>query len=221
MVLATSTWIVVLGVNQLWLSFAVIVVAQVVVLLRLRNLSVLLATLVLAIPMSLSMALIHVPFGDEVVAPLVTADGLLVAAELSMRFIALISVFLACVSAITVPELVKAVQGHPWLGSRVAYVIGSSVQLLPKGREALAAVRDANQLRGRSVRGPIRSLKYLALPLITRLLSTGAARAIPLEVAGMDRRGPRTVLRPAVDPPHERVLRWFLPLLAIGVILWV
>lgn len=221
LVLAASTWILVLGVNQLWLSALVVAVSQVGAMIRLRNLSVLLATSVLAIPVSLSMVLIHAPFGTEVLVPLLTTDGLVVAAELSVRFIALISAFLACASVIRLPELLKSVQVHPWLGARLAYILGAAVQLLPQGREALSAVRDANQLRGRGMSAPVPAAKNVAMPLITRLLTAGATRAIPLEVAGMERRGTRTVLRQVSDPRREQILRWCLPLVAIGVVIWL
>lgn len=219
LVVAASLWILVLGVNQPWLSALIFILAQAFALIRLRNFSVLAATLALVIPVSLSMLLVHAPFGEEPLLPLITADGLRTAAELCLRFLTLMSAFLAAATAVTVPELVKAVQGNRWLGHRLAYVIGSAVHLLPQGREALATVREANQLRGRNTRRPIHALRFIALPLITRLLNTGAARAIPLEVAGMDHPGTRTVLRPVPDSRVERIIRWLLPLAAMGVAL--
>lgn len=217
---AATSWILVLGLNQVWVSFIVIVLAQAVAFLRLRNLSVLVSTLVLAIPVGLSMLVVHAPFGSEQLLPLVTVDGLATAGELGLRFVALMSSFLAAAAMITVPQLAKAVQGGQLSGPRLAYIVGSAVQLLPQGRDALAAIRDANTLRGRNTRGPIRALRYVAVPLITRLLGAGAARAIPLEVAGLDRGGARTVLRPVTEYGYERSLRWLLPLVAIGVVAW-
>lgn len=217
---AATSWILVLGLNQVWVSFIVIVLAQAVAFLRLRNLSVLVSTLVLAIPVGLSMLVVHAPFGSEQLLPLVTVDGLATAGELGLRFVALMSSFLAAAAMITVPQLAKAVQGGQLSGPRLAYIVGSAVQLLPQGRDALAAIRDANTLRGRNTRGPIRALRYVAVPLITRLLGAGAARAVPLEVAGLDRGGVRTVLRPVTEYGYERSLRWLLPLVAIGVVAW-
>lgn len=217
---AATSWILVLGLNQVWVSFIVIVLAQAVAFLRLRNLSVLVSTLVLAIPVGLSMLVVHAPFGSEQLFPLVTVDGLATAGELGLRFVALMSSFLAAAAMITVPQLAKAVQSGQRSGPRLAYIVGSAVQLLPQGRDALAAIRDANTLRGRNTRGPIRALRYVAVPLITRLLGAGAARAIPLEVAGLDRGGARTVLRPVTEYGYERPLRWLLPLVAIGVVAW-
>lgn len=170
LVLAATSWILVLGLNQAWISLGVIVLAQLVALLRLRNLSVPVATLALAIPVGLSLLVVHVPFGSQRLAPLITADGLVTAGELGLRFVALMSAFLAAAAMITVPQLAKAVQGGRLAGPRLAYIVGSAVQLLPQGRDAWAAIRDANTLRGRNTRGPVRAVRHVAVPLITRLL---------------------------------------------------
>lgn len=221
LMLAAATWILVLGVNQPWLSGAVIVLAQLWAVARVRNLSVLLASLALALPLGVSMLLVHAPFGEQQLLPLVTVDGVATAADLTLRFAALMSVFLAVATAFTVPDLAKAVQGSRLLGPRLAYIVGSAVQLLPQGREALTAVREANQLRGRRTRGPVSALRNLAVPLIFRLLTTNASRAVAVEVAGLDQPGRRTVLRPVPDPGWEKVARWVLPTAAIGVVLWL
>lgn len=212
-VAAASSWIVVLGLNELAVSAAVAVLAQLIAVVRLRNLSVLAATAALSIPVGLSMLIIHVPFGR---------DDWSTALELSVRFIALMSAFLAAASAITVADLVKSLSHIP----RVAYIVGSAVQLLPQGRDTLASVRYANHLRtlstrAHSTRGPLRTAKFVVLPLITRLLSAGAARAIPLEVSGLERTGRRTVLNPVKDTAVEKVLRWFMPVLALVVVVWL
>nr|WP_245670278.1 energy-coupling factor transporter transmembrane protein EcfT [Corynebacterium crudilactis] len=205
---ALSMWIVVLGVNDLRLSLAVVVLAQIVALLRVHNVAVLASTALLAIPVLVSMMLIHMPY---------STDGWLVALALTARFSALMSVFLLAATAITIPELVKSLYRWP----KLAYIVGSALQMVPQGKHTLATIRDANALRGRSTKGPVQAVKYVGLPLITHLLSAGASRAIPLEVAGLDRPGPRTVLVEVVEGRVEKHLRWLLPLSAIGVVLWL
>ena len=138
------------------------------------------------------------------------------------RFIALMSAFLAAASAITVADLVKSLSHMP----RLAYIVGSAVQLLPQGRDILASVRYANHLRAKntpehSSRGRFKTVKFVALPLITRLLSAGAARAIPLEVSGLERTGRRTVLRPVKDTGVEKVARWLIPVVTLVVVMWL
>lgn len=223
LVMAASAWVLVLGVNEAWVSAGVIAVSQLAALARLRNVSVAAATTVSAIPVGLSMLLIHAPHGDQPGFLFLTRDGSTTAGVLTLRYAALVSALLVAASAMTVADLAKALQGNRLLGSQLAYIVGSAIQLLPQGSAELASVRDATALRGRRVRGPGRALKFLGIPLITRLLTAGADRTIPLEVAGMDVRGPRTVLRPVPDPVGERVLRCVLPVVAlgaVGVALW-
>lgn len=212
-VTAASSWIVVLGLNELAVSAAVAVLAQLIAMVRLRNFSVLAATIALSIPVGISMVVIHVPFGR---------NDWSTALELSVRFIALMSAFLTAASAIAVSELVKSLSHMP----RVAYIVGSAVQLLPQGRDTLASVRYANHLRALSThehntRGPLKTVEFVVLPLITRLLSGGAARAIPLEVSGLERTGRRTVLNPVKDTGVEKALRWLMPIVALVVVVWL
>lgn len=212
-VAAASSWILVLGFNELAVSVAIALLAQLIALVRLRNFSVLATTVALSIPVGLSMLIIHVPFGR---------NDWSTAGELSIRFIAMMSAFLTAASAITVSDLVKSLSHMP----RVAYIVGSAVQLLPQGRDTLASVRYANHLRTlstqkHSTRGPLKTVKFVVLPLITRLLSAGAARAIPLEVSGIERTGRRTLLNPVKDTRVEKGLRWLMPIAALAVVVWL
>lgn len=207
-VAALCAWILTLGLNTLAVSVTIASIAQLIALVRLRNVSVLAATIGLSIPVGLSMVIVHVPFGR---------NDWSTALELTVRFIALMSAFLAAASAITVPELVKSLSPMP----RLAYIVGSAVQLLPQGRDTLASVRYANRLRGHSTRSPLATVRFVVLPLITRLLAAGAARAIPLEIAGLESHGPRTVLKPVKDTAVEKWLRWLMPLVALVVIVWL
>lgn len=184
------------------------VIAQTVALWRLRNVSVLAASTLLSLPVLASMAVIHMPY---------SSDGWQVALALTARFAALMSVFLLAASAVTITELVKSLYRWP----KIAYIVGSALQLVPQGRQTLAIVRDANALRGRQIKNPLHALKYVGLPLITHLLSAGARRAIPLEVAGLDQPGPRTVLVQVVEGRVEKHFRWLLPLAAVGVAWWL
>ena len=205
-VAASSSWIVVLGFNELALSASVAVIAQLIALVRLRNFSVLATTVALSIPVSLSMLIIHIPFGR---------NDWSTALDLSVRF-------LTAASAITITDLVKSLSHMP----RVAYIVGSAVQLLPQGRDTLGSVRYANHLRAHSprqhsTRGLSKTVKFVVLPLITRLLSQGASRAIPLEVSGLERTGQRTVLNPVADTNLQKVLRWLMPIAALVVVVWL
>ena len=214
-----SGWILVMGMNTPWVSAAVVGVALVLGTARVRNASLLVAVGALALPVALSMLLIHAPYGTERIAPLITADGLAVAGVLTLRFVALISSLLAAGTFFTVADLAKALQAVPG-GNRLSYLAGSTLQLFPQGAARVRAVREANALRGRLVTAKT-MVPHLIMPVLTELLTTGAARGQALETAGYDLEGRRTVLRPVADSPVQRAIRWGFPVLCLGVAAWI
>lgn len=208
-----------MGINRPWVSAAVIALALAAGTARVRNASLVVAVGALALPVALSMLLIHAPYGAARIAPLLTADGLAVAGVLTLRFVALISSLLAAGTFFTVADLAKALQAVPG-GNRMSYLAGSTLQLFPQGAARVRVVRDANVLRGRPVRANT-VVPHLIMPVLTELLTTGAARGQALETAGYDIEGPRTVLRPVPDSPWQRAVRWGFPLLCLGVAAWI
>lgn len=208
-----------MGINRPWVSAAVIALALAAGTARVRNASLVVAVGALALPVALSMLLIHAPYGAARIAPLLTADGLAVAGVLTLRFVALISSLLAARTFFTVADLAKALQAVPG-GNRMSYLAGSTLQLFPQGAARVRVVRDANVLRGRPVRANT-VVPHLIMPVLTELLTTGAARGQALETAGYDLEGRRTVLRPVPDSPWQRAVRWGFPLLCLGVAVWI
>lgn len=208
-----------MGINRPQVSAAVLAVALLVGTVRTKNPSLLAAVGALAFPVALSMILIHAPYGTERIAPLITADGLAVAGVLTLRFVTLIASLLAAGTFFTVADLAKALQAVPG-GNRLSYLAGSTLQLFPQGGQRVRVVRDANSLRGRAV--TVKTIApHLIMPVLTELLTTGAARGQALETAGYDIEGPRTVLRPVPDSPWQRAVRWGFPLLCLGVAVWI
>ncbi|SDS20627.1 hypothetical protein [Corynebacterium timonense] len=216
--LAASGWIAVMGVNHPAFSAAVAAVALALGTVKAKSASVIAAVAALSVPAGLSMALIHAPYGSERIAPLVTADGLAVAGELAVRFVALMSCVIAAMAFVRIPELVKALQVAPG-GNRLAYIAGSALQLLPQGARTATVVREANRLRGRRI-GVRTVVPHVVLPVLAELLSGGASRGMALETAGYDLPGSRTVLRPAADSPAQKALRWLAPVCAVAVVAW-
>lgn len=88
-----TAWIIVLGLNNPWVSATVMIVALVVGTATTRNLSLIVTTLALSLPTGLSMLLIYVPFAATY------RDGLVTAGQLSLRFAALIAALLAALTA--------------------------------------------------------------------------------------------------------------------------
>ncbi|MGV0435287.1 ABC transporter permease [Corynebacterium ureicelerivorans] len=219
LVIGASGWILVLGLNSPAASLAIIAIALIAGTCRTRNPSLMAATAVLAAPVALSMLLIHAPYGEHRIAPLLTSDGLTDAAHLSARFTALIACLLAAVAWTRTPDLAKALQAAPG-GNRLGYIAGTTLQLGPQGAQRIRAVRDANRLKQRPI-----TLKTvvpnLVMPVLTELLTQAGARGQALETAGYDLTGPRTVLRPVHDSTAQRVARILIPLACVAVVVWI
>ena len=218
---AFSLMVLIIGINQPWLSMTALAASLAVGVCGARSLTPALTTLALAVPTGLSMLLIHAPHGTQTLLGPVTADGLAIAGELTLRFAALIAVLLAAIANIRIDELVKVLQISR-AGHRLAYILGAALQLLPQGRRTAQAVRDAHRLAGTRLR-PLNSVPRLAVPVMTHLLTLGARRGAALETAGFDLPGRRTVLIPVPDTRAEQVARIIAPILVVAavVIAWL
>ena len=219
LVIGASGWILVLGLNSPVASLAVIAIALIAGTWRTRNPSLVAATAVLAAPVALSMLLIHAPYGEHRIAPLLTSDGLADAAHLAARFTALIACLLAAVAWIRTPDLAKALQAAPG-GNRLCYIAGTTLQLGPQGANRARITRDANRLKQRPITTKT-VVPHLIMPVLTELLTQAGARGQALETAGYDLTGPRTVLRPVHDSPAQRAARILIPLICVAVVLWI
>lgn len=183
--------------------------------MKLKNPSVVWTTLVLAVPVFLSMLLIHGLFGEERGhgTGIFTADGVALAVELGIRFTALMATMLTAMALIDVSSLVKALQGsgiHPKFG----YILGSAVQLLPQGSQTISKVKDARALRGE----PNRKVRGVVMPVAVTTMAQAADRAVAVEVSGLDLPGKRTVLRPVFDSDVQKLVRWLAPVVAFVVV---
>ncbi|MDU6014432.1 ABC transporter permease, partial [Corynebacterium sp.] len=145
--IAACGWLLTLALNTPVASASVMLVALACGTVSTRNASVILTTIALSVPAALSMLVIHAPYGDTPVAPLLTADGLILAGSLSLRFCALMACFIAAMAALRIADIAKWLQVSR-VGHKVAYVVGSSLQTLPQGAHAWRCVREANQLAG-------------------------------------------------------------------------
>lgn len=213
-----SAWLLVLGINRPAVSIAVVAASWLVGVWATRRAAVVLNSLALGLPAGASMLIVHAPFGQHMIAPLISSDGLVIAGELALRFLALMASILAAMCFSPIPQLIKAIQGSR-LNPTIGYIIGASLQFLPQARRAVRTVREARILTGELVRG--RVLTRLAIPVMVHTLSLGADRATAVEVAGVGRPGRRTVLRPVYDSGLQKLVRIAVPVAcAVAVIAW-
>lgn len=214
---AGCLWLIVVIANTPVISAAVIALCM---LLTPRIVPLLAA---LGLPACLSMLLVHAPYGSLPVTepfaiPLLTVDGIRLAGELALRFGALMACMLAAGARTDIVEIAKWLQTTR-VGYKVAYIVGSTLQYIPAGQAAVRAVRDANALAGRRIT-VVNMVHTLVIPVIARLLITGAQRGQALSAIGFDVPGPRTIMRPVADSRAQRIIRWLLPLTVVGA-LWI
>jgi energy-coupling factor transport system permease protein len=108
---------------------------------------------------------------------------------------------------------------------RLAFVVLSAIQLVPRLQGRAAAILDAQQARGLAVAGSfatrVRALVPLIGPIVLGSLIDVRERTLALEARGFGARRERTAYRVVTDPPHERWLRLAivvaLVLLLVGI----
>ena len=94
---------------------------------------------------------------------------------------------------------------------RLAFVVLSAVQMVPRMQERAGSILDAQQARGLAVRGSlgqrIRALVPLIGPVLLGSLIDVRERTFALEARGFGARPGRSAYRLVVDPPGDRWLR--------------
>ena len=219
--IAACGWILTLALDTPVASASVVLLALACGTAATRNASVILTTMALSAPAALSMLVIHAPYGDDPVLPLVTSDGLVLAATLSLRFCALMACFIAAMAVLRIADIAKWLQVSR-AGHKVAYIVGASLQTLPQGAHAWRCVREANQLAGITVTWR-NTISRVIIPVIARLLTQGTQRGQALAAVGFDQEGQRTLLRPVADSMASRVVRFLIPLVTLAVVIatWI
>ena len=106
---------------------------------------------------------------------------------------------------------------------RLAFVVLSAVQLVPRLQARAGAILDAQQARGLSVGGSpwrrVRSLVPLVGPVVLGSLADVRERTFALEARGFGARPDRTAYRAVVDPPADRWLRLGLLVAALAIVI--
>lgn len=106
---------------------------------------------------------------------------------------------------------------------RIAFVVLSAVQLVPRMRTRAGAILEAQQARGLSLEGSfvrrIRSLVPLIGPVLLGALVDTRERTFALEARGFGARPGRTAYRTVADAAIDRWLRLSILVAALAVVL--
>lgn len=109
------------------------------------------------------------------------------------------------------------------LPASVAYILASTLQIIPQMQAKAATILDAQRSRGLDTSGSlgrrVRALLPLVGPLVFGSLVDVEERAIAIEARGFRSSRPKTSLIEIEDRPLERALRWLCLLaliLAVG-----
>lgn len=135
-----------------------------------------------------------------------TVFGLISAARILVVFVASILFLFTTLPDDLLEALVDKGASH-----RLAFVVLSAIQLVPRMQGRAAAILDAQQARGLRVTGSLatrlRALLPLIGPIILGSLIDVRERTLALEARGFGARKERTAYRVVADPPTDRWLR--------------
>ena len=106
---------------------------------------------------------------------------------------------------------------------RIAFVVLSAVQMVPRLQGRAAAILEAQQARGLETGGSLRrrvgALVPLVGPIVLGSLIDVRERTFALEARAFGARPGRTAYRVVPDPAVDRLLRWAIVTAGIGVVI--
>lgn len=149
---------------------------------------------------------ILIGFGPLAVTREGLSFGLVSAARLLVAFMASILFLFTTLADDLLEALIARGASH-----RIAFVILSAVQLVPRLQGRAAAILEAQQARGLAVGGSLGTRLHALLPLVGPILLGSLIdvreRTFALEARAFGARPGRTAYRIVADPPIDRWLR--------------
>ncbi len=104
------------------------------------------------------------------------------------------------------------------MSPKFAYIISSTLQLIPAFRSRADGILLAQQARGLTIpRNPLRRvgvLMPLLGPLVLGMFTDVEERGTAMEARGFGSTARRTALEAVLAPTAQRVARWAMPLVA-------
>ncbi|MFJ5859835.1 energy-coupling factor transporter transmembrane component T [Pseudarthrobacter sp. NPDC092439] len=180
------------------------------------------------LPLAVSLLMVHglfFPQGRTVLAHwgpvLITAEGLAFALERTALLGAVVVCLLLFSFTVKMPDLVAALSARGVRG-RVAFVLASTLTLLPAITARTAVIRQAQEARGLVIRRGllhrVPAFRLQAVPLVLSLIEEAGVRAAALDARGFSSTGPRTSYREVPDSNGQRILRAGLVLAAAAAV---
>ncbi|MGH7533593.1 MAG: energy-coupling factor transporter transmembrane component T family protein [Gemmatimonadales bacterium] len=188
-------------------------------------------SLIIVVPLWLLLLLVQGVLGD---APFTTwgpvplsISGLDEALAQGARLTAIVVASMLVLRGFRASRFVDAAAERRWPFS-IAYLVAATLQTIPRLRQRVTLIRDAQRSRGLRVQGTIvqrvTSLIPLTLPLILGALADADDRAVALEgraIAAVTAPGARrTPLAPPADTALDWAVRWGSALVVIVAIIW-
>lgn len=140
--------------------------------------------------------------------------GLISGGRILVAFLASVAFLLTTLADDLLEALIARGASH-----RIAFVVLSAVQMVPRLQERAGAILEAQQARGLAISGSLRQRIRALIPLIGPVLLGSLIdvreRTLALEARGFGARPGRTAYRVVHDPPLDRVLR---PLLLLAIV---
>lgn len=152
----------------------------------------------------------------------VTRESLAFAFANATRIFAMVSSFTLFLLTTHPSELMSDLTRRG-LPSQFAYVIISTIQIIPQMRSKAQTIIAAQRSRGLETEGGfsrrVRALVPLVSPLVFGSLVEVEERAIAIEARGFTSTRQKTSLREIPDGAVDKALRWVLWLIVLGVLL--
>lgn len=182
----------------------------------------------LLLPFALSLFVVQslfFPGGRTVLVELgplsIKAEGVRFAFASAVRILLLASALLLTLQTTHPGQLLSGLvqKGFP---PNLAYVIVTTLQIIPLMRERANTIIDAQRARGLETQGSLlvrsRALLPLVAPLVLGSLVDVEERTLALEARAFSATTPKTSLFVLPDPLPERVLRWAILLLMVATL---
>ncbi|MBX3079051.1 MAG: energy-coupling factor transporter transmembrane protein EcfT [Salinibacterium sp.] len=151
----------------------------------------------------------------------ITTEGLLFALGIGSRIIVLVLASILLVLTTHPGDLMSALTERG-MSPKFAYIISSTLQLIPAFRERADSILLAQQARGLSLKGsPVRRVKVmlpLLSPLVLGMFTDVEERSTAMEARAFGSTAKRTSLVPVLDSLVQRIARWLFVVLALAAI---